>query len=125
MSSKISINGFTYSGKSINIKNNKILIDGVDVTPNDKIINIIVSGNADIIQVDACDTVKVAGDVEKLTVSAGNVDIGGDVYGNVETSAGNIQCGNVEGNVDASAGNITCENIKGSAKATCGDINRR
>ena len=125
MSSKISINGTTFSGKSINIKNNKILIDGLNVTPDNKIITILVNGNVDILQTDVCETIKIAGDVKDLSLSAGNIEVIGDCHRDVKTSAGNIKCENVTGNVSTGSGDITCENISGSAKAMCGDINRR
>ena len=50
----ISINGVNYSGNNIIISNGKVVINGKDVTPDSKEINIKVEGNIDKLVVDSC-----------------------------------------------------------------------
>jgi len=71
---------------------NQIVINGhvVEGIENCKSVKIIVNGNAGAIE-----------------TSVGNVEIHGDVDGNVEASCGNITCGKVSGSIHASCGNVT------------------
>jgi hypothetical protein len=49
----ISINGMNiYTGRNITIRNNQVIIDGVDVTPDSKQIKIEVIGSIDSIRAD-------------------------------------------------------------------------
>jgi hypothetical protein len=52
--SQININGGQYSGKSVRIENGKVYVDGnlVKGTENDKVINILIEGNVDRIDVE-------------------------------------------------------------------------
>lgn len=122
--------------------NNKITINGVDVTPDiipddgftvtigTKTYNF--SGNV---------KVEVAGDVEDLMVTTGDVSVGGDVK-NVSVSTGNVSCqsvgrsvivttgdvncrGKIGGDVKTNVGSIKCAGgISGSASTNIGDIKR-
>lgn len=44
---KIIINNKTLTGKNINLTKDKIIIDGLDVTPNSTSLNIEIKGNLD------------------------------------------------------------------------------
>jgi hypothetical protein len=105
---RIMINGFTItSGGSINISNGRIIVDGHDVTPDAKTINIVVHG-----------------DVETLSADGVNsLEISGTVAGDVSTQAGDITCGDVKGSVSTMSGDVRCGSIGGNVKTMSGDIN--
>jgi hypothetical protein len=102
----ININGRIFSGKSVVVKNNKVFIDGKSVETDEKEINIEVTGNIENLTVDYCNDVKVTGDVSKVKTMSGDVTIGGEVKGNVETMSGDVRCGNITGKVKTVSGDI-------------------
>ena len=59
--------------------------------------------------IDECKSVKVIvnGNAESVTLDVGNIEINGDVSGNVKASCGNVTCGKVSGGIHASCGNVT------------------
>jgi len=71
----IIINNKTYSGNNIIVSNNKVIINGEDVTPDSKKIDIKVEGNIDKLNVDACNTVEVIGNVTDLKTQSGDVKV--------------------------------------------------
>lgn len=102
----ITLNGVTYSGNSLIVSGNKIFIDGKDLTPDSKTIKIDVNGNVDNLEVDYCESLSIKGDVGSCETTNGNVNISGNVNGNVETTNGNVRCGNISGSVKTRNGNI-------------------
>lgn len=118
------INGIRYEGRSISVSGNKVVIDGKDVTPDSKKINILVEGNLEKINVDYCEKIVVGGNVKEITTGSGDVECG-DVTGNVHASSGDIECGNVGGNVETMSGDVKCENVSGNVKTVSGDIKHR
>lgn len=104
--STITINGNTYSGNSIIITNGKVVINGKDVTPDSKEINILVHGNIDELRVDSCNEVSVTGNVTNISTKSGDVIVTGDVDGSVQTKSGNVDCEYVEGSVSTMSGDI-------------------
>lgn len=105
----INVNGNTYTGKSIVISNGQVLIDGKNVTPDDKDIVISVTGNIDALSVDTCDDVLVTGNVGLIKTLSGDVKVTGDVSGSVSTMSGDVICKKVAGNVSSMSGAITTE----------------
>jgi hypothetical protein len=111
----VNINGRTYSapdGVSVSVINNKVYFNGKlqeDLTNwKEKNIEIIVCGN--------CKEVKA---------DAGNINIKGNVEGNVNADAGNISIeGDVRGNVTADCGNISANHISGNVSTDCGNIGK-
>jgi hypothetical protein len=104
----IRINNNSYAGNSIVISNGKVIIDGKEVTPDSKEINITVDGNIGELKVDACNTVSVKGNIGYVKTQSGDVDITGDVInGSVSTMSGDIVCGNVGGSISTMSGDIT------------------
>lgn len=83
------------SGKNITIANGRVIIDGKDVTPDSKEINITVHGNVDQLHVDACSQISVAGDAGAIKSQSGDIDIAGNVFGSVSNMSGDISCGDV------------------------------
>ena len=103
----IVINGKSYIGNSVSIKNNKITIDGNVIETEEKNIKIEIQGDIEELKVDECDSVKVTGNVKNLTTMSGDVTVKGDVSGNVKTMSGDVECGKVGGNISTMSGDIT------------------
>jgi cytoskeletal protein CcmA (bactofilin family) len=122
------INGKTYSGgRSISVINNRVFIDGKEVTDDSiseqKEINITVNGNVDSLKVDACNQVQVTGDCQRVETASGSVRVGGSVGGKVESSSGSIQIsGPVTGDVESMSGSVHCGNVAGRVKTMSGSI---
>ena len=112
--STITINGKTYSGKSVNIINGEVIIDGVKQT-GDKlqgVVKVEITGDPASVDCDAPVTVK--GNVKGNVIADGPVTCG-DVSGDVD-AAGPVTCGNVSGDVNAD-GPCTCVNVGGDVNA--------
>ena len=99
------INNKGYVGSSITVINNKVFVDGVDVTPDAKTIDINVQGDLQTLTVDACNIVNVEGSV-----------------GSLQTTSGGVSCGNVETFVQTTSGDVECREVKGYVKTVSGDI---
>lgn len=100
------INGNVYEGNSVVIKNGKIIVDGKNVTPDSKEINIVVNGNIETLDVDACSKIDVTGDI-----------------GKIKTMSGDVKCNNVKGDISTMSGDVSCKgNIVGNVKTQSGDI---
>jgi len=84
------IKNSSIEGNSVSIINNKIFVDGKEIETEEKVINIIVEGNLDKLEVDCCNSIKVNGVTKDIEVSNGNIAISGDVKGNVNNVNGNI-----------------------------------
>ncbi len=94
-------------GRNVIIRGGRVIVDGKDVTPDAKEINIVVNGNIDKVEADACQKVSVTGDVGSVKTLSGDVDIGGDVKGSVQTMSGDIDCdGSIGGSVSTMSGDI-------------------
>ncbi len=110
MTTRININGTTIisSGRgNVVISNGRVVVDGKDVTPDAKQINIEVHGDLQAINADACDQIHVTGSV-----------------GEVRTTSGDIQCGDVSGSVQCMSGDVSCGRVAGSVSTMSGDIRR-
>ncbi len=108
MTSTIVINGVTISGgRNITVRNGKVIVDGKDVTPDAKEINISVTGKVDRLEADACSKISVTGDVGSVETMSGNVDVGGNITGSVETMSGDVDCGgSIGGSVSTMSGDV-------------------
>ena len=102
----IIINGNNYSGNNVIISNGKVIIDGKDVTPDSKNIEIKVDGNIEQLSVDACNKVEITGNVSNVKTKSGDVDISGDVSGSIQTMSGDVDCGNVGGSISTMSGDV-------------------
>lgn len=125
---QVIINGKNYSGgKSISISNNKVVIDGVDVTfdKNEKKIDIKIEGNVDDLHVNMCNQINIKGDVNSVDTTSGDIEIIGNVKETVKTTSGNIECNDVGGSVDTTSGNVKCGKVSGSVRSTGGNVKYR
>jgi hypothetical protein len=103
--SSVTIDGRTFTGKSISINGDKVVIDGVEqagslVGP----VSVTVNGNADSVE-----------------TTSGKVEVTGTV-GRVKTMSGAVRCGDVRGDVGTMSGDVTCGSVAGNAKTMSGDI---
>lgn len=87
----ITINKTTYTGSNVSIVNGKVYIDGKDVTPDGKEINISVEGNLDKLEVEHCNRIDIKGAVKDIRSASGDVNIIGDVLGNIDTKSGDVE----------------------------------
>lgn len=103
----VTINGVTISHSgSISVINGKVIVDGKDVTPNAKEINISVDGPIEKLEVDACTKLSVVGNVGNVKTVSGGVDITGNVTGSVSCVSGRVDCGNIGGSVSTVSGAV-------------------
>ena len=120
--STITINGVTYQGgNSIVAIGNKVLIDGKDVTPDAKVININVDGNVDELTVDYCQKIVINGNANNVRTSSGDVECK-DVTGSINSTSGDIEAGNIGGNINTTSGDVRCGTVAGSVRTLSGDI---
>lgn len=104
------INGKSYEGNSIVIINDRIIIDGKDVTDEDTpkdILSIKVEGTLASLQSDK--SVK-CGNVQGHVNAGGSVNCD-NIAGNA-SAAGSINCDDVGGNVQA-GGSVNCDKVMG------------
>lgn len=107
--SNVTINGINITGSanSVVIKNNKVYVDGKDVTPSEKEINIEVHGNVNSINADSVSRIVITGNTEYAKTMSGSIDVHGNVLGDASTMSGDIRCGNINGSVKTISGNIS------------------
>lgn len=104
----VNIDGKSFSGRSVQIINDRVIIDGVE--QDGSLVGPV--------------SVTVHGDVERLETVSGNVEVSGSC-GHVKTMSGDVRCGNVSGDVGTMSGDVTCGPIAGSVKSMSGDIRTR
>ena len=119
----VTISGQTFKGDCVVVRNGRITIDGKDVTPETKQIDIKIEGNVQTLDVDYCKRIEVTGDVETLASTSGDITVKGNVKDYIESTSGNVQIdGDVGGNVKTTSGDVRAKNITGKVKTTSGDI---
>lgn len=123
--SQVIINGRSYIGNQITVINGKVIVNGEDYTPDSKEINIQIDGNIEQLKVDTCLKCTVNGNANYVQSGSGDIDISGEIIGNVQTGSGDIECGNVGGNIQTGSGDIKCNNVSGNVKTNTGDIKYR
>jgi len=106
----IRVNGKTYSGRNVSIINNRVIIDGRDVTDKEdtsKEINITVEGGLSALDVDVCNKISITGRVGIIKTTSGDLEITGNVDGNISTVSGDIEVdGSVFGKITTVSGDI-------------------
>lgn len=118
----VTINGQTFTGKNISIRDGVITIDGKVVDPNADQVTTDADGNK-VVTKWRVTPITINGDVGKVQVTSGTINITGNVTGDVNTTSGDIDVkGNVDGSVRTVSGNVTTGAIKGDAITTSGDI---
>ncbi len=103
--SSVTINGQTFTGRTISVTGDRIVIDGVEC--GDSLIGPI--------------SVVVNGSAESVETTSGSVEVTGSV-GGIKTMSGDVHCADVSGDVGTMSGDVTCQKIAGNAKTMSGDI---
>jgi hypothetical protein len=78
----------------------------LDAVQDEKVINITIQGDVERLEVDYCDKLTVTGNAKRVKSTQGDIEIQGNVEGDVHANMGAITCGNVEGDCHANMGNI-------------------
>ncbi len=119
--STITINGKTYVGNNLTIINNRVIIDGIDSTPDGKSVTISVEGDIKELRVDTALNVNVNGNVNTATVGSAELTCK-DITGGASTGSGDIKCETINGNVKTGSGDVEARTITGSVSTGSGDI---
>lgn len=101
---KVTIDGREFSGRSISISGDRVIVDGVQVEGS-------LSGPI---------SVTVNGDVESLQCIESARVTGS--CGSVKTVSGDVYCAAVGGNVQTVSGDVTCGPVSGGVKTVSGDV---
>ncbi|MCK9155101.1 MAG: hypothetical protein M0P12_03200 [Paludibacteraceae bacterium] len=80
---------------------------------NDRDQALVGNHHADSVDMDEC---------ESVATLSGDINVKGNVKGNLKSTSGDIRCGNVEGSVFPTSGDVECQNIGGSVNTVSGDI---
>lgn len=107
MKSTVIINGkHIEANGTISVINNKIFVDGKDITPDAKEINIQVIGNVNELKIDVANKVSIQGNVTNVKSTSGDIQIKGNVLQNIQTVSGDVKCEQVLGNVKTVSGDV-------------------
>jgi DUF4097 and DUF4098 domain-containing protein YvlB len=121
----VNINGQSIvSSGNISIINGKVMVDGVDQTPNGKTITIEINGNVETLKVDHCQKVTVTGSCTNVTTGSGDVEVGCNVKSGLQTGSGDVKCKDVNGSVKTMSGDVSASSISGSVNTMSGDISK-
>lgn len=101
---KVTVDGVTFTGKSVSIVNGKVVVDGK--TQEGSLTGPI--------------TVTVDGDVQSLKNHSGNVTCNN--AGDVSTGSGDVSCGNISGSVRTGSGDVDCGSVGGNIRTGSGDV---
>lgn len=98
MSSTVTINGKTYTGDNVTMRNGKVIIDGKEQEGEtlSGVVEVRIKGTLENLE---CDASVKCGDVTGSVSAGGSVKCG-DVGGSVNTG-GSLKCGHVGGSVNA------------------------
>jgi hypothetical protein len=124
----IMVNGQIFSGKSVQVRNSKVVIDGKEYvgTDDEKKIEIHVAGDVDEIDVDVCYKIAITGNVGSIQTSSGDVEVSGNVNGDIKTSSGDVEISEgVTGSIQTSSGDVKTGSVGGKVKTNSGDIKYR
>lgn len=102
----IRVNNKRYVGQNITISNNKVIVDGQDVTPDSKEIFIHVEGHVNQINADIFKNLSVNGTVGSVKTQSGDVGVAGSVMGDIKTMSGDVKCDRVSGKITTMSGDI-------------------
>lgn len=106
------------------VRNSIVTINGVTITENQDELEI--DGVKFKIEGANHLTVVINKDVKNVTTANGNIDVNGNVHGDVRTANGSIICGAVGGDVRTTMGNVDVSgDVKGDVSTTMGSVKIR
>ena len=120
----IIINNKSYSGSNVTIRENKVIVDGVDQTPNDKVITISIDGDVNQLNIDHCEKLNIVGNVGYVRSGSGDINCT-NITGGAQTGSGDVECETINGNVQTGSGNVKSDKITGSVRTGSGDIKHK
>ena len=109
MGATVRINGVTISGsQSVSINNGVLTVEGKPVDTKDaKDIKIEINGDIKNLSADVVNSIVVKGNADTVKTLSGDIDIEGNVDGNVNSMSGDIKVGgSVTGSVSTMSGDI-------------------
>jgi DUF4097 and DUF4098 domain-containing protein YvlB len=115
------INGMVVDG-DLSISNGKVFVNGKQITTDGKTINILVEGNVENLQIDACEKIIVNGDVGQVTTMSGDVVLN-ECKGSIKTTSGDVECQGDCQSINTVSGDVKVRYAHGSVKTVSGDIN--
>ena len=113
-----------FSGGYVNLVNGRIVINGLDITPDSKTIHIEINGNVDTLIVDCCNEVKITGSTNYAEIGSGSLHCD-QVTGDVKAGSGGVTCNNIQGNVNTGSGSVKAGKIAGTVKTGSGSVYRK
>lgn len=106
-SGSVTIDGKTFTGRSVTIVGDQVIVDGVAQAGT-------LVGPVN---------VTVNGDAENVTTTSGNIVVNGGCY-RVKSTSGDIECRDVAGDVETTSGDVKCGTVSGSVNTISGNIRR-
>jgi len=106
-SGRVVIDGKEFTGNNIQIRNNKVIVDGK--TQDGELVGDV--------------NVTVHGDVELLENGAG--DVTAHNVHELSTGSGDVKCGDVSGSIKTGSGDVVCGKVSGSIRTGSGDVSHR
>jgi hypothetical protein len=103
----VTIDGKTFSGNSISIKNGKVTVDGIIQDGE-------LTGDVN---------VTVHGDVQVLSNTSGLVTA--EHVGSIETVSGDVNCLDVQNGIQTVSGDVHCAMVGGSVKTVSGNVKHK
>lgn len=87
---------------------NTIMINGEEYSTKDmERVEIVVTGDVDVLNISCAKTVVINGNVKKIKSSSGKYEVNGNVEGKIKSTSGSIDInGDVTGDVESISGNI-------------------
>lgn len=106
----ITINGVTYEGENLIINNNSghIQIDNQIISINNRVININVSGDLNVLEVSSANIIEIIGNAGEVNTASGNIQVD-KVLGNANSVSGSIYANDIIGNVSTISGSVNYE----------------
>lgn len=99
----ITVNGKVLAGKNVDIVGGKVMVDGEEVENSSKLV------------------IQIVGNVDKLEVGTGDVEIKGDVI-NCDVDAGDVVIGGDVGRLTVECGDVRVKGKSGKCNVACGDL---
>lgn len=94
-------------GSNVVVSNNEVWINGkrINLNKDERDIQIVVEGDANKVEVDACNSVEIKGSAGSVKTMSGDVHCG-DIHGDVKTMSGDVRATKIGGNVSTMSGDV-------------------
>jgi len=116
---KCNINGVVVEG-DLTIRNGEVLVNNKLIS-KDKIINILIEGNVDKLEIDYCSIILINGNTGQVNTVSGDIVLN-ECFGDITTTSGDVECHGNCNDVTTTSGDVNINIIKGSVNTISGDI---